>query len=403
MSEKFKKGLIQVSGIITIAELARTGLVHRNINQSMIEVIEKVFRPKHIELHAESTHASYLTVPTQTKVMTFSTPKGSNRIMLNRAQILLKELIFLIRWLRIIIRVKATKADLIFITSALPITHFLIKLTCSWLPKHTQVWLLLHGEVENIRFVGNAYYNLLAKAIKYRPQIPNFKYVVLGDYIKANLVNAFNVPQNQVISTTHPYQFNPHILPKEQPMHQQKIRFGSIGVHTSIIKSSELIYALADTCKQEIESGEVAFFTVGKHEPDMASYYNQWVTNVATSKEMLSPVAFENEIKKLDYLLFFASHDAYRFTASATMLDAIKYQIPVIGIRNDSLAYFFKLGGKIGYMVENMEEMAVLIREIKQKKDLQAYAHMQHNLKNMQTFFTVDYIASQLHSTLTND
>lgn len=388
---------------IIIAELARTGLVHRNINQSMIEVIEKVFRPKYIELHAESTHASYLTVPPQTKVKTFFTPKGAKHALFNRAQILLKEIIFLLRWLRIIIRVKASKTDLVFITSALPITHYVIKLTCSWLPKHTQVWLLLHGEVENIRFVGNAYYNLLAKAIKQRPQIPNFKYVVLGDYIKNNLINEFKVPANQVISTIHPYQFNPHILPKEQPEHQEKITFGSIGVHTPVIKSSELIYALADRCKQEVERGEMAFVTVGKHEPAMVSFYNPWVTNVATSKDMLSPIAFENEVKKLDYLLFFASHDAYRFTASATMLDAIKYQIPVIGIRNDSLSYFFELGGKIGYMVENIEEMAELIREIKQKTDVQTYAQMQHNLKNMQTFFTVDYIASQLHSNLTND
>jgi hypothetical protein len=54
----------------------------------------------------------------------------------------------------------------------------------------------------------------------------------------------------------------------------------------------------------------------------------------------------------------------YKYLASGAVLDAINAEIPVIALKNDYFKYLFSRFGPFGYLVDSIDDIANVIREI---------------------------------------
>ena len=73
--------------------------------------------------------------------------------------------------------------------------------------------------------------------------------------------------------------------------------------------------------------------------------------------DLLEKDKFEEEILNLDYILILYPKDSYRLTASGVYFDCIKYNKPLLGLKNEYFEYMFKKYGEIGKLFESIDEI----------------------------------------------
>ncbi len=374
---------------MVFAELARTGLIHNNINASLVEVFRTSFQVKRVDFWGESSHVNKLNL-FDVNFFSFSIYCVDISVgWLKKIKLLIRELGFVLAWLRILFYVRRKRVNIIVVTSILPIVHLVMKYTLRYLPQKTKVYLVLHGEVENINEHRNTYYNFLEQAIKSDSKIGNrFKYVVLANFIKSNLLSIFSLKDSDVITIPHPYEFN-NAFELTSKKSNKPIVFGSIGVHTKLVKQSHLIFELAHRFKPQIENGTIEFRIIGALDESVKAFVNESVIVINSNGGMLSKIEFEKEVSKLDFVLFFAPDGSYRFTASGSVLDALKYRIPIIGLKNEFLKELNENVGQIGYLLEDIEEMEKTIGQLINNFDYIFYKEIQGNMVRAQSFFSI--------------
>lgn len=381
------------------AELARTGLVHTEINASVVSVFKKYYNVSTATFWGEHEHLNTLKdLKLEKHCFTVVSNQASIKIF-KKVKLVLREVRFILIWFQLLIKSKRKPIDVLVITSALPIVHLIIKYTLKLLNKHTQVFLVLHGEVENIFLHPNSYYNILQSAINYPNKINDrFKYIALSHTIRLNLLNTFKLKDKDVLAITHPGNFSSDKLNKK--VSTGKIIFASIGVHSTFIKQSHLIFELAQSFSNEIDAGKVEFQIIGKLEEDIMPYCNNYVKIISNNNGMLDKNTFNQSISSVNYLLFFAPSGVYRFTASGTIMDALKYQIPIIGLRNESLNDLCVKAEKIGYIADDLSAMKDFIWKLIQHNDSDEYNLMCENLYKAQRFYSIDNAVEELKNQL---
>lgn len=90
-------------------------------------------------------------------------------------------------------------------------------------------------------------------------------------------------------------------------------------------------------------------------------------------EHVLSREVMYDEIKKLDYVLYFFNANSYGFTASGSVFDAIECEKPIIALRNDYFEDLFKNTGGFGYLTENVNEMAEVVDSISRCQSKSSY------------------------------
>ena len=107
---------------------------------------------------------------------------------------------------------------------------------------------------------------------------------------------------------------------------------------------------------------------------------------------------FEQEAAALDYLLFAYDPDGYRLTASGAILDALNVGRPVITLRNDYFDDVLRL--PVGYVVDDMQEMAALIKRLAAEYPAGGDPRFAENLTRLRHEFTVETVTEQLRKAL---
>ena len=81
---------------------------------------------------------------------------------------------------------------------------------------------------------------------------------------------------------------------------------------------------------------------------------------------------FLTEIQNLDYALFFTgNNDEYDLIPSGVFSDCIAFEIPIISLENEKMNFFFEQYGHIGYLCNDIENMAKVIKSITPKDKIQ--------------------------------
>lgn len=95
----------------------------------------------------------------------------------------------------------------------------------------------------------------------------------------------------------------------------------------------------------------------------------------------------EEEIKYVQYLLFFYSEDSYELTTSGSFLDAIAYCKPIIFLKNPCLDYYYQ-NYNFGYRCENTNEIVNTLENIIRDKE-ENYIKFISEIKRMQNDISI--------------
>jgi hypothetical protein len=205
--------------------------------------------------------------------------------------------------------------------------------------------------------------------------------------IKENLLKIIPEINNRLISIDHPYSYS---YPGNYSILDRPIIFGSIGI-ASKVKNTHLIFQLAYNFRKFVKNGVVKFKILGKSISDILPFQNNYVDH-NVSKVMIPNEEYYQNIKFVHYFVFFYGNDLYSLSPSGVFFDALEYEKPIIGIKNDMLTHYFKRFGEIGYLCENLEEMSSLINKIINDFPITDYESQVINIRNAKKRIEINVI-----------
>jgi hypothetical protein len=377
--------------MIVVGELAMTGNAHVEFNAAFLNVCP-VNQNEEITFFSETKHAQSVRKKVaneslQVSFKPFYAPPIKGNAIKRGISIVLKELISILMLFKMMLFCKKNQVKNLYITSALPFTHWVLKkMVLKWF-SDVKVFFILHGELEHITHKPNAYYKLLAKALSIN--LSNFKYITLGEVCKNNITAYFKLNPDNFISIHHPYIYPSNNKPN--PLLNKKLLLATVGVHNAGFKNAHYIFDLAAS----LSSTNITFKTIGKFEPDMLQYLNNSVDYSLSTEDMIPNDIFELELSKVNYILMFYPKDAYKFMPSGVFFDAIKLEKPIIAIRNSFFEYYFNLLGNIGFLVDDLDEMKQLINRLDQG-EIDCYQEQLINLHRAKEILSLVNIKEQL-------
>jgi hypothetical protein len=381
--------------MIVIGELSMTSNAHVEFNAAFLQVCP-IAQSKQITFFSEYKHANAVReklneVDLQINYKPFYAPSVKGNSVSRAIAIVLKEVIAVFVLLQILNYSKKHKVAHVYITSALPFTHWILKtIFLQWF-KGINLFFVLHGELEHITHKPNMYYQLLFKALKIN--LPNFKYITLAEICRTNITKYFKLNPNHFIAIDHPYIYPTNN--KKRASSDVNLLLATVGVHNAGFKNAHLIFDVASS----LSLSNVKFKTIGMFEPDMLQYVNDSVDYTLSTDDMIPNDIFEQELSKVNYVLMFYPHDAYQFMPSGVFFDAIKLEKPIIAFRNSFFEYYFNLLGNIGFLVDNLDEMKVLIGKL-DRGEIACYEEQLNHLHQAKEKLSIANIKKQLSKQL---
>ena len=293
--------------------------------------------------------------------------------------------------------------DLIFLSITTFTTFAAFKFLKQFYP--TKVIAVLHGDIDFIYFPTNKIEKINAAVHKwiFRKKLSGFKYLLLNKIAKKSLVNDGYLKSEEVFEIDHPFTFLKSDFMLKEKLAAKPIKIGHIGSMEAERKNSHYIYTLADKFREEIKNGLLQFRVAGLITPSVIKYKNDWVHEVVGNNEpdkpqYLTRSQYENELKLLDYCIFFYPPHQYIYRASGAVVDFINGLIPIITLKHPFFDYLFETGGNIGFVCNDLHEMEVLLKRIANADPeiLEQYKQQQKNIQLLQEQFSVDTIAKDL-------
>ncbi len=226
-----------------------------------------------------------------------------------------------------------------------------------------KIAFVLHGDLEmqlhqvpikNISWFYRLFHRI---GMKYLIQDTSSQLLVLGDSIKNNLIKIFPQLKNNVISICHPYFHKPIQTLSHETKHQ-KLIIGTVGIMTKQKGVDDLI-SIANNFKEHIKKGDIEFRIIGTVANDIDRKQLSHI-KYTEGNERLSIADFQFGIKQLDYVLYLYPTNSYLLTASGAILDAVKYDKPIITYPNPYFEYLLK-DSDAGYIINNTTEAIRLI------------------------------------------
>lgn len=240
--------------------------------------------------------------------------------------------------------------------------YFLNKLN-SFLKR--KILIFCHGEME---LLINNEGGFLAKLLKWnlrhfllKKRNINISFCVLGDCVIENLKLIIGKNIECFYSVDHPYFFNKNI---DENINKNKniVSFATIG-ELNIFKG---LYSYINLLKK-VNIKDKSFSIIGNTTDHIEELEKKNII-IEGKKRNLDRREFENLISNIDYALYFYSSNKYKLTASGAIFDAINARKPIIALENDYFKYLFQKYGDIGYLCKDIDEMAVIINNIRKEK-----------------------------------
>lgn len=230
-----------------------------------------------------------------------------------------------------------------------------------------KIIFVFHGELEflasKISYLKRSGWHKLFMMLSFRflfHKSPAYA-LVLGDSIRNNLLKLYPQPKGHVLSICHPYIVDNKPSEKSiEMLRSMPVRIGTVGVMKRE-KGLDNLITLSLKLKDLISSQKLELFHIGKTYAPKEDFTKE--INWIGKGNFLSRQEFENQIQKLDYLLYLYPTNSYSLTASGAIMDAIRYHKPIIALHNDYFDYLMKEHA-IGYMGNTIEDLELIIRQI---------------------------------------
>jgi hypothetical protein len=381
--------------MIVLADLYMTGQAHVPLNTSLITIFSKVYRNEPLAYFGDDAHIS--TIARRLRLPSMSMhglPIIPHPGLLHHARIPF-DIINLFRLSRVVNR---NPVPAIVILSVFPITRWFLLMLKKRLFGNRQLIVFYHDELEFL-FRENqlvwpwrqAYW--VAKFLDGRDA--GILNVALGDSIAENLKRERPTARQRIVSLLHPYDFSTDADPSEPSRINGVKRFGIPGI-CNVEKNAQSIFEVASHLQRAHPEAE--FVMVGR--ADGMKKYDNGLVDFEESTKLIASDEYERKMKGLDYALYFYPPHSYRLTASGALMDAIKYNKPVIALKNDFFKDVFGRAGDIGYLCEDLREMEDTIAAILTGQERPRYRGQLANLRKFREVHTYENLALELGARL---
>ncbi|HAU54951.1 MAG TPA: hypothetical protein DCW66_17515 [Sphingobacterium sp.] len=278
----------------------------------------------------------------------------------------------------------------VYISSVFPISQLLIIIIKKFFPT-IHIIIGLHGEMEFLKSNKSTKLRFLGWFLKksFKIHAKNVKYLVFGNVIKENLKAYDFLPTNSLLSIDHPYDYREVHPPNSSKLNS--LNLGTIGIG-SINKRTHNLFLLADTFKNQVLSNEISLNLIGTMLPDLEPFVNAYVKTNG-SNMILSKREFEDKISELHYSLFFYDNEFYSLCASGAFFDAVKFEKPILAIKNDYFSYYFDRLGNIGHLFDNLEDMVSKIEALLSGGFEKEYNEQVENLQKAKKTLSIENIS----------
>lgn len=242
-----------------------------------------------------------------------------------------------------LILIKKQKDKSIVILNGTPIIVILSR----YILRNRKVYVFLHGldrVIERKKVINFLFLKMLRKKCK------DYKYIVLGENIKQNLTRIIPKLKERIFSIDHPYSFSKN---NKNKIFNNKIRISTCGI-TAYEKGLNNIYEFIDKIESDLE-----FNHIGKSAVEVQDKYLEYFPY---KNELISQEIYKKLIEELDYILILYPINSYKLTASGVYFDCIKFNKPLLGLRNEYFEYMFKKYGEIGKLFDSVDEIIEYLR-----------------------------------------
>lgn len=380
--------------MIIIADLNKTKYEHLQFNAAFIKVLQNIYSTQKLFVFMEKQLYSNVcdelgNMENLTYNQIFLSNENS-KLYLKLLKIILSNYYLL----KILIRFN-NRDDSIYFLNMRPVTNFLYKIIRPLFSK-SKVYIILHGELVMLKneFDKNKihkmsyYVNRMLKS-----DIPNSKYIVLGESIKQNLLKYTNLNSNDIISMDIPF------INKKIDVNQDNVKgtitVSSIGI-VNEFKKSFFMFELGMYLKDYINIGKLKLNIIGKVPLKYDKYINNYVEYYGIGNDHIDSQELYDKCKLADYFIFFYSKSDYELIASGAFFDAITYEKPIIAFKNDYFEHYFKIAGDIGYLCNDFKEMKEVIANILDNNLKDEYDNQVENIKKLKKIIDIKNIANNL-------
>lgn len=378
--------------MVIVAEIKHKNNAHTEFNSAFLYIIHKIFPDEKIIFMSDDEHSRVIRKKLK-KCNILYENISVDSIISSKKHLLKKEVSDIWNLMKIIFNANKNNFHKVFFTCLSPVSLSFLKIIC-FLYKKINFYAVLHSEIETIKKDSGAkFYNLnyWSKLSLRIPIFKNLKLIVLGESIFVNLQKNLNIKRNNYIIIDHPYFFHSETKNKEE--NDSIIRFGSVGT-AALSKNSHYIFKIAKKSISFIDNGELTFEHIGLMGEDVLKEKNELV-KYTLSGDLLDRDVFEKKVRNLDYILYFYDESMYKLTASGVLFDAINFGKPIISLNNDFFSYYFNKLGDVGYLCDNLDDMALIINQIVKYKDLKRYRIQINNLKKAKNILSLNDIGAE--------
>lgn len=229
-----------------------------------------------------------------------------------------------------------------------------------FLSKNKRLYVLLHGELQNVTLKGSRSLRLDGFFQRFLywfdTKFPSrLKFVVISEFVYQRLKDCLGYKPTSFISINLPYLYDESKNVKDQGY--PSLVISTVGVN-SIKKKSFLLNDIANHFEDKIENGILKLCTSGRNDdvifselietPDMENTY------------LLSPEEYAKRIEASDILIFF-NDDNYNLISSGSYFDCINFKKPILAMKSKQWEYNFKQFGTIGYLCNDIDDMCSYI------------------------------------------
>ena len=341
--------------MIIVCDIWAKKLAHYEFNKNILRIINNIFK-KEIYYFGDKEQSNIMLTELNFSLINL---KKINIVEGNRMKVLLNNIFNLYK-------IRKLKGNKIIILSSAPIILFLAKL---FFNSEIEIYFFLHG-LDILEQEKKGMYKYLKFFLKFKNKKFKHKYIVLGENIKENLNVLFPNMKEQILSVDHPYSFEKKY---EYKKINEMLSLGTIGI-TSHEKGLDNIFEFL-----EKNNEKHSFKHIGKSSSEISEKFKKYFPY---KDNLLEKEKFEEEILSLDYILILYPKDSYKLTASGIYFDCIKYNKPLLGLKNEYFEYMFKKYGKIGKLFESIDE---IIEYLAQEKEILILEHdnFYRNMENI--------------------
>lgn len=210
----------------------------------------------------------------------------------------------------------------------------------SILKRSLPTYIICHGELEmlyspdkkSLLSPGRIYHQRLHATLTQDAGKGRITLLTPGEAISNNLNNLIPRLSYETKWFRHPYDLAPVSWPSSDETERSGIRLGTIG-KMNRRKGFDHLVRLSHMLATELKDGRVSLTVCGGHECQPKEH--PLIRFLSPDGGMVETKLMNETIAGMDALLFLYDTTDYKLTASGAIFDAIKYNKPILSVRND--------------------------------------------------------------------